>query len=197
MASEETIQSLANLLNALQSFNKPEREAELYAKKALIDFDIQKKLIGLQMQQDEFDKKQAIMDTGLLESQNILSGVAMGTIKEETSEEMEKTRKGLEWKDWGVVGGIVKGAGKLFFDYDPDVGYRINNVVEYVAQPEIQSHITNVISGVSKPSKDRVDSIMQYKTYLEKIDLTNAPDEQKNKVGALLTQFNRYLQTAK
>ena len=197
MASEETIQSLANLLNALQSFNQPEREAELYAKKALIDFDIQKKLIGLQMQEDEFNKKQAIMDTGLLESQNILSGVAMGTIKEETSEEMEKTRKGFEWKDWGVIGGIVKGTGKLYFDYDPDVGYRINNVIEYVAQPEIQSHITNVISGTSKPSKDRVDSMIQYKTYLEKIDLTNAPDDQKNKVNALLTQFNRYLQTAK
>lgn len=197
MASNETIQNLATLLGALREFNQPRRELESYAKKALIDFDIQKKLLGLQRQEDEFKKKQAVMDAGLLESQNILSGVATGQIEEKTAEQLEKPRKGYEWEDWGVVGSIVKGTGKLFFDYDPDVGYRINNVIDYVNQPEIKAHISNVVSGTSKPSKDRIDSIMQYKTYLEKIDMTKAPDEQQMKVGALLTQFDRYLEAAK
>ena len=35
------------------------------------------------------------------------------------------------------------------------------------------------------------------KTYLEKIDMTKAPDDQKNKVSALLTQFDRYLEAVK
>ena len=78
-----------------------------------------------------------------------------------------------------------------------DIGYRINNVVDYVNQPEIKAHITNVVSGTSKASQDRIDSIMQYKTYLEKIDMTKAPDDQKNKVSALLTQFDRYLEAVK
>ena len=197
MASNETIKNLSTLLGALRDFNEPRREIESYAKKALIDFDIQKKLLGIQRQEDEFTKKQAIMDAGLLESQNILAGVATGQIEEQTAEQMEQPRKGYEWEDWGVVGGIVKGAGRLFFDYDPDVGYRINNVVDYVNQPEIKAHITNVVSGTSKASQDRIDSIMQYKTYLEKIDMTKAPDDQKNKVSALLTQFDRYLEAVK
>ena len=197
MASNETIKNLSTLLGALRDFNEPRRELESYAKKALIDFDIQKKLLGIQRQEDEFKKNQAVMDAGLLESQNILQGIATGNIKEQTEEQMLSKRRGLEWEDWGVVGGAVKGAGRLFFDYDPDVGYRINNVVDYLNQPEIQAHITNVVSGISKASQDRVDSIMQYKTYLEKIDLTKAPDEQKIKVDALLTQFDRYLEAVK
>ena len=44
MASNETIKNLSTLLGALRDFNAPRREIESYAKKALIDFDIQKKL---------------------------------------------------------------------------------------------------------------------------------------------------------
>ena len=42
MASNETIKNLATLLGALKDYNQPRRELESYAKKALIDFDIQK-----------------------------------------------------------------------------------------------------------------------------------------------------------
>jgi len=47
MASNETIQNLATLLSALRGFNQPRREMEMYAKKAMIDFNMQKKLMDL------------------------------------------------------------------------------------------------------------------------------------------------------
>ena len=71
MASNETIQSLATLLGALRGFNEPRKEMEMYAKKALIDFDIQKKLLDLKKEEDEYLKKEAATKTGITESFNI------------------------------------------------------------------------------------------------------------------------------
>jgi hypothetical protein len=193
MASNETIQSLATLLGALRGFNQPRREMEMYAKKALIDFDIQKKLLDLKKGEDEYLKKEAATKTGLTESFNILQGIASGEIEQETQEEMEAKRKGFDWEDWGVIGSTVKGAGKLLFKYDPDVGYRINNVSEYVAQPAIQAHINNVVTGTSVADPAMKESIMNYKQYLENIDLQKAPSEQVGQVNSLLHIFNNYL----
>lgn len=193
MASNETIQSLATLLGALRGFNEPRREMEMYAKKALIDFDIQKKLLDLKRGEDDYLKEEAATKTGLTESFNILQGVASGEIKQETQEEMEAKRKGFDWEDWGVIGSTVKGVRKLLFKYDPDVGYRINNVSEYVTQPAIQSHINNVVSGASVADPAMKESIMNYKQYLENIDLEKAPQQQVNQVDSLLKIFNNYL----
>lgn len=44
MASNETLANLATLLSALQEYNRPERETQMYAKKAMIDMVTQANL---------------------------------------------------------------------------------------------------------------------------------------------------------
>lgn len=44
MASNETIQSLATLLQALRGFNEPKREMEMYAKKSMLQLQNEKEL---------------------------------------------------------------------------------------------------------------------------------------------------------
>ncbi len=44
MASNETIQSLATLLQALRGFNEPRREMEMYAKKSMLQLENEKSL---------------------------------------------------------------------------------------------------------------------------------------------------------
>jgi len=44
MASNETIQSLATLLQALRGFNEPKREMEMYAKKSMLQLENEKSL---------------------------------------------------------------------------------------------------------------------------------------------------------
>jgi hypothetical protein len=44
MASNETIQSLATLLQALRGFNEPRREMEMYAKKSMLQLQNEKEL---------------------------------------------------------------------------------------------------------------------------------------------------------
>lgn len=51
MASNETIKNLTAILGALSDYNAPRREVELYAKKRLIDFNMEKKLLDLELEQ--------------------------------------------------------------------------------------------------------------------------------------------------
>ena len=55
MASNETIENLATLLGALKDYNAPRREMENYAKKALIDFNLQKKLMDYKREEEDIE----------------------------------------------------------------------------------------------------------------------------------------------
>jgi len=58
MASNETIKNLSTLLGALRDFNQPQRELDAYAKKRLIDMNIESELAEIRKaeQQAEIDK---------------------------------------------------------------------------------------------------------------------------------------------
>lgn len=62
MASNETIQNLATLLAALKDYNAPRREMENYAKKALIDFNLQKKLMDYKREESEAEGIESTFD---------------------------------------------------------------------------------------------------------------------------------------
>ena len=62
MASNETIQNLATLLGALRDYNAPRREMENYAKKALIDFNLQKKLMDYKKEETEMEGIESTFD---------------------------------------------------------------------------------------------------------------------------------------
>jgi len=62
MASNETIQNLATLLGALKDYNAPRREMENYAKKALIDFNLQKKLMDYKKEETDIEGIESTFD---------------------------------------------------------------------------------------------------------------------------------------
>lgn len=90
MASNETIQNLATLLGALREFNQPRREIESYAKKALIDFNMQKKLLDLEIERTKEDEEVL----GLAMAAERARSQEFGTIP--TTEDVEKEVEMLE-----------------------------------------------------------------------------------------------------
>jgi len=59
MASNETIQSLATLLQALRGFNEPRREMEMYAKKSMLQLQNEKELAEYKynLEQKDFENE--------------------------------------------------------------------------------------------------------------------------------------------
>lgn len=103
MASNETIKNLATLLGALRDYNQPRREIESYAKKALIDFDMQKKLLDLELERTKEDEEVV----GLAMAAERARGQEFGMVP--TTEDVEEEVKMLEEgaKDKVGLGTIV------------------------------------------------------------------------------------------
>ena len=98
MASNETIKNLSTLLGALRDFNEPRREIESYAKKALIDFNMQKKLLDLELQKTKQDED----ILGLAMSAERARNQQFGIIP--SKEDVEKQVEILEDKAAGKMG---------------------------------------------------------------------------------------------
>lgn len=103
MASNETIQNLATLLGALRDFNQPRREIESYAKKAMIDFNMQKKLLDLELERTKEDEEVLGLALAAERARNQEFGMIPTT--EDVEEEVEMLEEGA--KDKLGLGSIV------------------------------------------------------------------------------------------
>jgi len=66
MASNETIQSLATLLQALRGFNEPRREMEMYAKKSMLQLQNEKSLAEFKYNLEKIKAEEDILKTDSL-----------------------------------------------------------------------------------------------------------------------------------
>lgn len=66
MASNETIQSLATLLQALRGFNEPRREMEMYAKKSMLQLENEKSLAEFKYNLERIKAEEDISKTDSL-----------------------------------------------------------------------------------------------------------------------------------
>jgi len=103
MASNETIESLATLLQALRGFNEPKREMEMYAKKRLIDFNMEKKLLDLELERTKEDEEVIGLAMAAERARNQMFGTVPTT--EDVEEQVEMLEKGA--KDKVGLGTIV------------------------------------------------------------------------------------------
>lgn len=103
MASNETIQNLTTLLGALRDFNKPRREIESYAKKRLIDFNMEKKLLDLELERTKQDEEVVGLAMAAERARNQMFGTVPTT--EDVEEQVEMLEKGA--KDKMGLGTIV------------------------------------------------------------------------------------------
>ena len=107
MASNETIQSLASLLQALRGFNEPRREMEMYAKKSLINLNAEKSLAEYKYKLENLEAK-----TKLLESDKMIAE-AQRRVKSEAGYDLESTEKILEGgEDVTIKGSLLTGEDK-------------------------------------------------------------------------------------
>ena len=98
MASNETIKNLSTLLGALRDFNEPRREIESYAKKALIDFNMQKKLLDLELEKTKEDEEILGLAMSAERARNQQFGIIPST------EDVEEQVKMLEDKSADKMG---------------------------------------------------------------------------------------------
>lgn len=103
MASNETIQNLSTLLGALREFNQPRREIESYAKKALIDFNMQKKLLDLELQRTKEDEE--VLGLAMAAERARSQEFGMIPTTEDVEKEVEMLEEGA--KDKLGLGSIV------------------------------------------------------------------------------------------
>lgn len=103
MASNETIKNLTAILGALSDYNAPRREVELYAKKALIDFNMQKKLLDLELEKTKEDEEVLGLAMAAERARNQEFGIVPTT--EDVEEEVEMLEKGA--KDKLGLGNII------------------------------------------------------------------------------------------
>jgi len=103
MASNETIQNLSTLLGALREFNQPRREIESYAKKALIDFNMQKKLLDLELERTKEDEE--VLGLAMAAERARSQEFGMIPTTEDVEKEVEMLEEGA--KDKLGLGSIV------------------------------------------------------------------------------------------
>jgi hypothetical protein len=96
MASNETIQNLATLLGALRDFNQPRREIESYAKKAMIDFNMQKKLLDLELERTKEDEE--VLGLAMAAERARSQEFGMIPTTEDVEEEIEMLEEGAKDK---------------------------------------------------------------------------------------------------
>lgn len=105
MASNETIQSLATLLQALRGFNEPRREMEMYAKKSMLQLQNEKELAEFKYNLEKKDfENEYLTDVGAITA-------SLKTEDYKTPEQLQKESKELisTLKGTGLVEKIKEG----------------------------------------------------------------------------------------
>ena len=207
MASNETIQSLATLLQALRGFNEPKREMEMYAKKSMLQLENEKSLAEFKYGLEKLKAEDDMSKTDSLLSKvkererrkegydperpkEILESGKDITVKPVLGDEIERT-KVESGKVYGTFGftGIGKGTGAPYLMSSEKAKtyltrralYDLNENVEKFIQYEAED-AANVLPGSSQDKQYYED-----KTNLQKslLSIANSGETQN---------FNRYEQ---
>ena len=206
MASNETIQSLATLLQALRGFNEPRREMEMYAKKSMLQLQNEKSLAEFKYNLEKIKAEEDILKTDSLISKvkerqrkaegydperpkEILESGKDVTVKPVLGDETERT-KVESGKVYGTFGftGIGKGGAPYLMSSEKAKTYLtrralydLNENVEKFIQYEAED-AANVLPGSSQDKQYYEDKENLQKSLLS---IANS-GETKN--------FNRYEQ---
>ena len=207
MASNETIQSLATLLQALRGFNEPRREMEMYAKKSMLQLENEKSLAEFKYNLERIKAEEDISKTDSLISKvkerqrraegydperpkEILESGKDVTVKPVLGDETERT-KVESGKVYGTFGftGIGKGKGVPYLMWSEKAKtyltrralYDLNENVDKFIQYEAED-AANVLPGSSQDKQYYEDKKNLQKSLLS---IANSGETQN---------FNRYEQ---
>ena len=207
MASNETIQSLATLLQALRGFNEPRREMEMYAKKSMLQLENEKSLAEFKYNLERIKAEEDISKTDSLISKvkerqrraegfdperpkEILESGEDITVKQVLGDEIERTavESGKVYGTFGFTG-IGKGVGVPYLMSSEKAKtyltrralYDLNENVEKFIQYEAED-AANVLPGSSQDKQYYEDKKNLQKSLLS---IANSGETQN---------FNRYEQ---
>jgi len=207
MASNETIQSLATLLQALRGFNEPRREMEMYAKKSMLQLENEKSLAEFKYNLERIKAEEDISKTDSLISKvkerqrraegfdperpkEILESGEDITVKQVLGDEIERTavESGKVYGTFGFTG-IGKGVGVPYLMSSEKAKtyltrralYDLNENVDKFIQYEAED-AANVLPGSSQDKQYYEDKKNLQKSLLS---IANSGETQN---------FNRYEQ---
>ena len=193
MASNETIKNLSTLLGALRDFNQPQRELDEYAKKRLIDMNIESELAEIKKAEQQAEIDKMLTKKGLALGQDILAQQALGEAPTayEAISDADKERS----KDLGQVVGIaplvqVRKAMKRG-------GKDLENVVKDLSSSVINVHgqaVNQYYSGTAGKSPETVKEFTMYKQYLDTLDYNKLAGDGKYKYDSLYQYINEYIE---
>jgi|DEB0MinimDraft_4_1074332.scaffolds.fasta_scaffold01335_2 hypothetical protein len=193
MASNETIKNLSTLLGALRDFNQPQRELDAYAKKRLIDMNIESELAEIRKAEQQAEIDKMLTKKGLALGQDILAQQALGEAPTayEAMSDADKKRS----KDLGQVVGIaplvqVRKAMKRS-------GKDLENVVKDLSSSVINVHgqaVNQYYSGTAGKSPETVKEFTMYKQYLDTLDYDRLSGDGKYKYDSLYKYMNEYIE---
>lgn len=193
MASNETIKNLSTLLGALRDFNQPQRELDMYAKKRLIDMNIESDLAEIRKAEQQAEIDKMLTKKGLALGQDILAQQALGEAPTayEAMSEADKKRS----KDIGQVIGIapmVEIRKKM-----KKSGKDLENVVADLSSSVIGVHggaVNQYFSGTAGKSPETLKEFTMYKQYLDNLDTDRLSGAGKNKYDSLYEYLNEYIE---
>jgi hypothetical protein len=192
MASNETIKNLSTLLGALRDFNQPQREIDAYAKKRLIDMNIESELAEIRKAEQQAEIDKMLTKKGLALGQDILAQQALGEAPTafEAMSEADKKRS----KDLGQVMGVaplVAVRKKM-----RKSGKDLENVITDLSSSVINVHgaaVNQYYSGTAGKSPETVKEFTMYKQYLDSLDVDRLSGAGKNKYNSLYSYINEYI----
>jgi len=205
MASNETLANLATLLGALQEYNRPERETQMYAKKAMIDMVTQANLAKYKYdlakaESEDARKLQLFIGQAGVESTLETAEETKGFRK--TSTKIEKSSDLLEevlesdrevYAKPGMLGGsaisksnVIKGRGENVLDNLYNLNAELPSIVQATASPAAKS-----IAELLAPYQDTFDMIEESRALLER-SYDNLSDNDKARYNELF-EGNTYI----
>ena len=197
MASNETIKNLSTLLGALRDFNQPQRELDMYAKKRLIDMNIESELA--EMKRIEAEKA---MD--LLEQKRRIS-LGPEVIRRKLEGDIPGVKSTIEEASGEIYGPIrtslVKGLGVSGLrqlpgtDFDIE-GYErgedIVNALDVVREAAASYQPTLSPQGQEIVTDEQVRDFNMYKQYLQGLDIERLDTNNREQYNQLLDYLNIY-----
>ena len=182
MATNETLANLATLLSALQEYNRPERETQMYAKKAMIDMVTQANLAKYQYDLAKEESEEA-RQLQLFRGESLVeSALETGNEAEEfrkISTKLDKSSELLEevilsdkevYGTAGMAGGfattksqVEKVRGENVLDNLYSLNSELPSIVEGTANPAAKT-----IPELLAPFQDTFDMIEESRTLLER-----------------------------
>jgi hypothetical protein len=193
MASNETIKNLSTLLGALRDFNQPQREIEAYAKKRLIDMNIEAELAEIRKAEQEAEIEKMLTKKGIALGQDILAQQALGEAPDVVTtigKAEEQRAKGL-----GQVVGLypmvqlrkaMKRGGK-----DLEAGVKeLSESVVSVHGPAVNQYY----AGTAGKSPETVKEFTMYKKYLDTMEKDRLSGAGKVTYDSLYDYVTQYLE---